>query len=45
MQKIGVFLEIDTGETQYQSGFQMTEKKLFALNLFNNLKNFPELRE
>ena len=44
MQKIGVSRETDTGETQFQSGFLTTVKKLFVLNLSSNLKNYQVSR-
>jgi hypothetical protein len=44
MQKIGVSQETDIGEIQFQSGYQMMEKRLFALNQSSNLKNYQVLK-
>ncbi len=39
MPKIGVFLEIDSGVTPFQSGYLMMDNKLFVLGLSSSLKN------
>jgi hypothetical protein len=42
IQEIGAFQEIDIGEIQFQSGFQMIWKKLFALDQLRSYKSFQD---
>lgn len=42
MPKIGVSQETDSGVIPFQSGYLMTDKKLFVLDRSSNLKNLQD---